>query len=97
MFLLCKQESHDLSQSVQQPSACFGCSVQFLIQLHFQVSVGLHPLHVNTLDANSLLVGPGPSEFHHHLLKLGAVEVEVVGVALQNKIQFPFNCPPVQH
>lgn len=69
-------------------STCFGCSVQLLIQLHFQVSVGLHPLHVNPLMQSPS--GAWAPWLHHHLLKLGAVVVEVVGVALQNKIQFPF-------
>lgn len=54
-------EGVQLAMSFLTVSICVVCPIQFLIQLHFQASVGLHP--------HRLLVGPEPPVVHH-LLKL---------------------------
>ncbi|KAI3369276.1 hypothetical protein L3Q82_007527 [Scortum barcoo] len=85
--LLADVEGRQPSEEVQTAlsfltaqSVCVGSPVQFIIQLHSQVFVGVYHLHTVPFDDDRLWVRPGSPKVHHHLPGLGGVEEQGVEV-----------------
>lgn len=79
--MLVRSEEVQTALSFPAQSICVGSPVQFIIQLHSHVFVGVYHLHTVSFDENRLGVQPGSPKVHHHLPGLGGVEEQVFGVA----------------